>query len=255
MLPSYERCSAPDVIGIYRVARFALHLSWWALAGCSAEHAEVGSDWPPTPDAADSGSGDRASAPSDGAKEGAAEGGVGRCDALAPLRLYYRNLTASSPSTNINYIVKVENATGAALPLGGLEVRYYFTNELAPPWETEIFYTDTCCSNKMTDFNDAIVKTVQSMPARPNADSHIAIGFAGSLGTLAPGDAVQVELGFHAPGYSLNLTQTNDYSYAAAAAGTQTQWNACPGPQCDPKFTTCSLTVYRDGALVWGTPP
>jgi hypothetical protein len=51
------------------------------------------------------------------------------------------------------------------------------------------------------------------------------------------------------------LTQTNDYSFAATAGGTQAQWNDCPGPQCDAKFTNCALTVHQNGVLAWGTPP
>ena len=34
---------------------------------------------------------------------------------------------------------------------------------------------------------------------------------------------------------------------------TQAEWDACP-TQC-AKFGTCAMTVYRDGALVWGAPP
>ena len=251
MPPSSEPCLAAERPWGPRHARSILRLACVTLGACSAQHAEVGSDWPPGADAGDVG-------PTlDGASPDAnvIDGGAGRCDSLAPLRLYYWNLTAASPSNNINYIIKVQNATGAALPFGALEVRYYFTNELAAPWTTEIFYTDTCCSNKITDFNDDIVATVQTIPARPNANASIGIGFAASLGTLAAGDAVQVELGFHDPGYARNLTQTNDYSYSPTATGMQSQWNDCPGAQCEAKFTSCALSVHRDGALVWGTPP
>src|SRR5688500_3799086 len=99
MRSSCERCSDLELIGA-RLARFVFRVSCWTLAGCSAEHAEVGSEWP-SPDAGDSGSTlvDRAVTPLDIANDNA-EAGVGRCDPLAPLRLYYRNLTASSPSTN-----------------------------------------------------------------------------------------------------------------------------------------------------------
>ena len=270
MRPSCKRCShgngkdAPALrrslvgrngAGAGRLARAVLCIAYGALAACSAENAQVGSGLPPGVDAGDAGSTlpDRA-APRDTTVDGVEGGGV-RCDSVAPLRLYYRNLTPSSPSTNINYIIKVENATAAAVPLNSLEVRYYFTNELAAPFETDVFYADTCCSNKMTDFNDRIVRAVQTLPARPKADAYLSIGFAASLGTLAVGDAVQVEIGFHDPNYARNLTQANDYSYAATATGTQSQWNDCPGAQCEAQFTSCAITVHRDGALAWGTPP
>ena len=270
MRPSCKRCSldngkdapAPrrslvgrNGPGVGRLARAALCISYGALAACSAENAQVGSGLPPGVDASDVGSTllDRAAPPD--MPVDALEGGAVRCDSVAPLRLYYRNLSPSSSSTNINYIIKVENATAAAVPLSSLEVRYYFTNELAAPFETDVFYADTCCSNKMTDFNDRIVMTVKTMAALPNADAYLGIGFTTSLGTLAVGDAVQVEIGFHDPSYARNLTQANDYSYAATATGTQSQWNDCPGSQCEAQFTICAVTVHLDGALAWGTPP
>ena len=271
MRPSCERCSlsdkrdAPKALrprkgrnrsraGENLFARLVLCIFSGTLAACSSEDAQVGSALPAGIDGGDVGSLLDRAAPADTAVDGA-EGGGARCDSVAPLRLYYRNLTASSPSNNINYIIKVENASPGAVPLAAFEVRYYFTNELAAPFTTDIFYADTCCSDKMTDFNDRVVTTVQAMPARPNANAYLGIGFAASLGALAAGDAVQVEVGFHDPGYARNLTQTNDYSFGAAATGTQSQWNDCPGAQCEARFTNCTITVHRDGALVWGAPP
>jgi hypothetical protein len=228
-----------------RVTRFAV--SALVLAGCAPASAEVGSA--PPLDAASTFDGP--SRPGDAADAG----GRGRCDAQAPLRLYYWNLRTAASSTDINYIVKVENATGAPIAMSSLEVLYYFTNELTSSATIDIFYTDTCCSNKKTDFKDAILTSVQSLPANPNADAYLTVAFTPAVGFLAAGDAVQVEIGFHEPGYARSLTQTNDYSYAATAGGTQTQWDACPGPQCESKFTTCASTVHEDGILVWGTPP
>jgi len=217
------------------------------LSSCAPSHAEVGSD--PPLDAATTADGTTPGA------DGSDAAGAVKCGARTPLRLYYWNLRTAATSTDINYIVKIENATGAAIPLSSLEVRYYFTNELTSSATIDIFYTDTCCSNKKTDFNDGIVTSVKSLPAKPNADAYLPIAFAPTVGSLADGDAVQVEIGFHEPGSTRTLTQTNDYSYGATAGGTQAQWNDCPGPQCESKFTSCALTVHENALLVWGTPP
>jgi len=85
--------------------------------------------------------------------------------------------------------------------------------------------------------------SMQSLPATATADSYFEIGFPAALGSLAAGVTVQVELGFHDPTFSRDLTQTNDYSYGANASGTQMEWDACPGPSCDARFTSCSIAL------------
>ena len=220
------------------------------LAACASEQAEVGSD-PPR----DAGPSMSDGAPPAGEASTGSEAGSGRCDALAPLRLYYWNLRTAATSTDVNYIVKVENATGAPIALSSLEIRYYLTNELPTGSTIDVFYTDTCCSNKQTDFKDSIVTAVRSFGAKPSADAYLQIAFAPAVGALAAGDAVQVEIGFHDAGYVRSSTQTNDYSFSAAAGGTQAQWNDCPGAQCETKFTSCAMTVHKDGVLVWGALP
>jgi hypothetical protein len=155
----------------------------------------------------------------------------------------------------VNFIVKVENATGAPIAMSSLEVRYYLTNELAAPHVIDVFYVDTCCSNKRTDFKDGVLTSLEPFSPKPDANAYLRVAFANAVGSLASGDAVQVEIGFHDVGYMRSQTQTNDHSYAPSAGGTQAEWDDCPGAQCASKFTSCALTVHRDGALVWGTPP
>jgi hypothetical protein len=262
MRPNFERSSSFDAAPALRRASARSGASCLlVMLGCSSMQAEVGSDPPSTPDGGDGGPSflDRAVGTADAradVSEGASDAAaVGLCDSLAPIRLYYWNVAAGASSSQVNYIVKVENATGAPVPMSSLKVRYYFTDELAPPATIDIYYTDTCCSNKITDFNGDVLTKLQTIVPRPNANAYLEIAFAAAVGSLSSGDAVQVELGFHDPGYARNLTQTNDYSYGAAAIGTQAQWNDCPGASCEAKFRTCALTVHRDDVLVWGTPP
>lgn len=238
MRPTCEHSSPLELRG--RFWREFVSLVPWtlALSGCSPVDAEVGSGLPPTPNL--------------DASEG---GAASRCGALAPIRLYYWNTRPLESTTLIDYVIKVENATGAPLPVSSLKVRYYLTNELMAPGTIDIFYTDTCCSNKIVGFNSEILTSLQTIPAKPNADAYLEIAFTAAVGSLAAGDAVQVELGFHDPAYARSLTQTNDDSYGPTAVGTQAQWNDCPGAQCAATFTTCSITVLQNDVLVWGTPP
>ena len=186
--------------------------------------------------------------------DGSGGDGGGRCDTAAPLVLYYRDAQPAASTDQIDYLFKVANATGAPVPLSSLAVRYYFTNEVGASGLSPIFYASTCCGPTSAMLGAAVTATLHPMPApAPTADAYIETTFAPSAGALQDGDAVQIEVGFHAPAYTPTLDQTNDYSYSAAAAGTQAEWDVCP-TQCS-KFQTCSMTVYRDGALVWGNPP
>ncbi len=219
------------------IARCLLLPFWLAVSACAPISAEVGSGLPPMPDA------------------DVSDTGLAPCDALAPLRLYYWNAHPGDSNNSIDYLIKVENATGAAIPIDSLKVRYYLTNELAPPTAIDVFYADTCCSNKITGFTADVSTSLQAIAAKPGADAYLEIAFTPATGSLANGDAVQVELAFHDPAYARTTTQANDYSYAATAVGTQTEWDKCPGTECNAKFGTCSITVHRDDILVWGIGP
>jgi len=208
------------------------------LVACTRLEAEVGSE-PPVSEA--------------GASNAAASGGA-NCDSAAPLELYYWNARPAATTDQIDFLVKLENRSGAAVPLATLSVRYYFTDEIVAPATLEVYYGDTCCSNKIL-FKDEALTSVQAVSASPRADSYFEIGFDPSLGALAAGDSVQVELGYHDAAFDSVSTQSNDYSFVATAVGTQADWDACPGPACLPTFTNCRLSAYREGTLVWGMPP
>jgi hypothetical protein len=175
------------------------------------------------------------------------------CDPSAPIALYYRDASPAASVNQIDFLFKVANATGAAIPLSSLAIRYYFTNDLTVAGQTAIYYTSTCCGTSRTMFNADVIETVTPIAAVTGADTYLETTFDAAAGVVENGDSVQVEVGFHATGYTQNLQQTNDYSFSAANAGTQAQWDACP-PQC-ASFHSCALTVYRDGLLVWGQPP
>jgi len=198
------------------------------FVGCTQLEAEVGSD-PPA-----------AAAP--------------KCDSAAPFGLYYWNVRPEATAELIDFLVKVENRTGAPVPLATLGIRYYFKDELPTPATLDVFYGDTCCTKKST-FKERVLRSVRPASGTTRADSYIEIGFEPSVGELAPGDAVQVEIGYQDAASVESSTQSNDYSFLATAIGTQSDWDACPGPACLPSFTNCALTVDQAGMRVWGAPP
>jgi hypothetical protein len=175
------------------------------------------------------------------------------CAVGEPLVLYYDNAQVAASANAIDFLFKVANATGAALPLASLAIRYYFTNEITPTWATTVYYAGTCCGDTRSGFDADVKVSVVSIAPTRGADHYLETTFDPSAGDLLDGDSVQVEVAFHAPGFGQNLNQANDYSFVPTATGTQAQWDGCP-PQCD-RFRSCLLTVYKDGVLAWGAPP
>jgi hypothetical protein len=188
--------------------------------------------------------------PVDAATSDGEAGVVGRCDDGTSIWVYEWNLQLASTTNTMDFVVKLENRTSARIALSRLKGRYWFTNELAMPWTTEVYYADICCSSqrRVTSNVQAACRTTLT-----SSDAYLEFGFDTAAGDLAAGDSVQVELAFHAPTYDRNLVQANDYSFAPID-GTQRQWDACPGGPCD-HFRTCTIGAYLDDVLAGGTPP
>ncbi len=187
-----------------------------------------------------------AGAPLDGASSSA-------CPADAPISLFYWDAQPAASANSIDFLFKIENTTGAAVPLSEFTVRYYFTNEI-PTWQTSVYYAGECCGTTRAGFTADVAVTVNAVtPATPSADHYLEVSFDAGAGDLATGDSVQIEVGFYAPDHAQNVDQANDYSYIPGATGSQAQWDLCP-TQCT-QFESCVITVYENGNLVWGAPP
>ncbi len=76
-------------------------------------------------------------------------------------------------------------------------------------------------------------------PARPGASRALRVGFTPAAGSLVAGSSTgPIELRFNASTWQ-PLTETNDYSCSSQATGGD--WP--------------SVTLYRQGELVWGLEP
>jgi len=175
------------------------------------------------------------------------------CAAGGPYALYYRAAQTAADADSIDFLFKVQNASGAPLPLVGLAVRYYFTSEVPAP-QTSVYYADECCTTSRTGFTADVAVTVNAMPVpTATADHYLEVTFDAGAGSIEDGDDVQIEVGLFAAMHAQNLDQANDYSFLAADTGSQAAWDLCP-PQCTA-FQSCLMTAYVNGSLVWGAPP
>jgi hypothetical protein len=177
------------------------------------------------------------------------------CSTGGAVTLYYWPAQADAGGVNsIDFLFKVVNDTSAPIPLSSLAIRYYFTNELTETPQTSIYYAGECCTATRSGFTADVGVSLNALtPATATADHYLEVTFDAGAGALQSEDAVQVEVGFYAPAHDESLDQANDYSFVASAAGTQAEWDLCP-TQC-AQFGSCVMTVYENGALVWGTPP
>jgi len=132
--------------------------------------------------------------------------------------------------------LQITNNGTTAIPLSDLTIRYWYTYDTTPI----VVQADQCpygipatlCTNMTRTWVTGI------SPAKTMADAYYQIGFAAAAGNLNAGASIEFELGFHKNDFT-NFTQTNDYSFNAATTF----------------MTTTKVTVYRVGALVYGTEP
>jgi hypothetical protein len=150
------------------------------------------------------------------------------------VRLQYHPLDNNKPDDVwIKPHFNLINETGAAIPLSELVIRYWYTIDSAG---TQMMACDSAgfgCPNLTGNF-------FTGFPPRADADSYILIGFLAGAGTLAAGGQTQeFGLRFDKTNFS-NFDETNDYSY-------------------DGSLTVLTdytrVTLYRNGALIWGVEP
>jgi hypothetical protein len=145
---------------------------------------------------------------------------------------YETSTTAATTSTISNQIELVNNGT-AAIPLSGVTVRYWFTEDGTGTLTYACDYAPVGCSNVTGAFS------ALSSPVT-GADHYLQLSFGSGAGSLAPGAATGgIQNRIYQANYA-TMTQTNDYSFNAS----------------DASFTANpDITVYYNGKLVYGTEP
>ncbi len=139
--------------------------------------------------------------------------------------------TTNSPHPQI----EVKNTGTAPLNLNNVEVRYWFncdcTGQSLQSW---VDWAGLMPAG--TSVTGDVQTTVQPTTLGGQTD-YISYKFSGNL-VLQPGQFIEVQGRFNKSDYS-NMTQSNDWSYAADTSFTQ----------------TTKITVYLGGVLVWGQEP
>lgn len=159
----------------------------------------------------------------------------------------YQEITADK-SNEIHPFIALTNA-GLNVPLNQLAVRYYFSGEAAGDWELACLWV-TKAGDMDHGFCDegVSVRIVALDPPRSQADQYLEISFAGVANAgLSDGFPIEARTMFWRTGHPM-LNLANDYSFVPTQA---TVLNV--GPLAYRQ--TRKVTVYRNGALVWGEEP
>lgn len=147
------------------------------------------------------------------------------------LSVQVREVTTNNPTNEIKPYTMIFNSGASSIPLSELEVRYYFTRDTAQTLNVDCFWAQVGCANIQRDF-------VAVSPSTTNADYYLRIRFtSGTLG--ANNNTGEMQFRIYKGDWS-NFNRSNDHSY---------------NPSASSYLNANNVTIYRNGELVWGTPP
>jgi hypothetical protein len=142
--------------------------------------------------------------------------------------------------------------TGEDIALQRLAIRYYFSAEMAGDWEVScIWVTKQAPGTSVLCEDGALLKIEAMALPHAEADHYLEVSFpeVSAAEVLSDGQmpAFEARTMFWRTGHP-TLNQSNDYSFVPTTENVMTVEGR------DYKETT-KVTVYLDGALIWGTEP
>jgi hypothetical protein len=151
------------------------------------------------------------------------------------LKVQDRSHDNENPDNTLYALYQIVNTGTTAAPLSSVTMRYWFTNEApADPLVFECDWAQLSCGN-------VTAKLVVLPSAAAKANMYVEIGFTAGAGSLAAGQSSgEIQTRIHHVRWSpFNTTQS--YSFIS-----------------DESFVykdTQTVTLYQNGALIWGVEP
>ena len=151
----------------------------------------------------------------------------------ASLKVQYRAADSSATDQQIKPHLNIVNTGTTAVPLSELTVRYWYTRDGTQPQAYDCDFAVPGCANITASF------VTLSAPVA-TADTYLQLSFGAGAGTLNGGASTgEIQNRLHNQNWSA-YNEANDYSYDPTKTAFA-DWNR--------------VTLYRNGALVWGVEP
>lgn len=147
------------------------------------------------------------------------------------LVLQYRAGDTNATDNQMKPHFNIKNNGTSAVDLSSLKIRYYFTKDGAQSMNAWVDWAQLGTSNVQTTFGST---------SGTNADTYVELSFSAAAGSIpAGGQTGDIQLRMSKSDWS-NLDENNDYSFDATKTS-YTDWS--------------KVTLYDNGALVWGIEP
>lgn len=161
-------------------------------------------------------------------------GGAGPSSA-SDLTVLYKTGSGSPTDNQIRMGLRIVSSEKAGAMLSSLELRYYFTSEVALPLQIEIYDAAiNGAAGYRTLAKEALKTDVTS------TDGYLDVTFTSAAGSLQAGESLTLDLVIHGPNWTGNFSETDDYSFAADHTDFAA-WN--------------HVTLFSGKSLVWGIEP
>jgi len=156
--------------------------------------------------------------------------------ASGTVKVQDRSHDNDNPDTQLYGDFQILNTGTSSVPISSLTMRYWFTNETpADPLVSSCDYAQVSCGNITTKFVSL------ATPVAGKANAYIEYSFSAAAGSIAAGGSSgEIQARVHHAAYS-NFNTAESYSFVF-----------------DPSFVfkdTQAVTLYQNGALIWGTEP
>jgi hypothetical protein len=145
---------------------------------------------------------------------------------------------AIGPTTQLAPLMQITNASGRPFSMHDMEVRYWFTSDIGGA--AGVTQSTQFQGSQGLD-GDIAMSIVSVIPARPMADSYLSLSFSSEPASVDVGPYSYANfLVYVTRSDGGTYDQSNDYSYNASGSAL---------------MDSDRVTVYYQGALIYGTEP